>query len=154
MKEEMLQEFKVMNTLVEDTRETNPRERDSRNFKEVPKFSGNIGENLDDWKRVDPRDNRSKTIKCYKCGRSGHVIKDCRVRKGGAVHKVNQLIADEKIERVLTVTKKDMPSILGTEGYVNEIKLKVWFDSGATASIIAHDVAERITSKFFRLKLR
>jgi hypothetical protein len=49
MKEEMLQEFMVMKTLVEDTRETNPRERDSRNLKEVPKFSGNIGENLDDW---------------------------------------------------------------------------------------------------------
>jgi hypothetical protein len=36
MKEELLQEFKVMKTLVEDTRETNPRERDSRNLKEVP----------------------------------------------------------------------------------------------------------------------
>jgi hypothetical protein len=100
---------------------------------------------IPEWnrKRVDPRDNRSKTIKCYKCGRSGHVIKDCRVSKGGAVHKVNQLIADEKIERVLTVTKKDMPSILRTEGYVNEIKLKFSFDIGATASIIAYDVEER-----------
>jgi hypothetical protein len=36
-----------------------------------------------------------------------------------------------------------MPSILGTDGYVNEIKLKVSFDSGATATIIAYDVAER-----------
>jgi hypothetical protein len=54
---------------------------------------------IPEWnrKRVDPRDNRSKTIKCYKCGRSGHVIKDCRVRKGGAVIGVTELITEIEI---------------------------------------------------------
>jgi hypothetical protein len=67
---------------------------------------------------------------------------------------VNQLIAEEKIEKLLTVTKKDKPSFLGTEGYKNEIKLKVSFDSGATASKIAHNVAERNNFKILSSEIK
>lgn len=80
-----------------------------------------------------------KNVTCNICGRQGHTANKCfRKEKIKKVNQVEELA--KRVEKVLTCGKST--SILRVDGFVDNIKLKLCFDSGATTSIISSRVVE------------
>ena len=75
-------------------------------------------------------------ITCNKCKLIGHYARDCRVQRSNVV--TSNLRTD-----VVAMCKSGDTSLLRASGLVNGIKLTVYFDSGATASIISINVIKK-----------
>ena len=85
-------------------------------------------------------------IKCFKCNRTGHKAKECRVARVNNVVPVEGTDGDyvRKPRTVdVFVLYTGMQSILGTDGTVNGHQVHFAIDSGATASIISVDVVNK-----------
>ena len=91
-------------------------------------------------------------VKCYNCQRMGHMSKDCRAPKR-MVHKANIVTEDTRAEQrgrreeLVFQTSTEEHCILGTEAVIDGHAVKASFDSGATASIISHEVTRKYSIK-------
>jgi len=88
------------------------------------------------------RETNKEKIKCFKCNKEGHIAKNCKVRTNGKFARVNEVTElKERLEKVLTCQNEEN-SLLCAHGAINGIKMKLYFDSGATASILSARVAQ------------
>jgi hypothetical protein len=133
------------------------------NFSKVqfPKKKRFFQQNIPSFKKNEkafPRRemNKEKT-KCFKCNKEGHIAKKCRVRTNGKFVNVNGVTElKEKIEKVLTCQNEEN-GLLCAHGSINGITMKLYFDSGATASIlsarVAHENGIEIKASDVKVKL-
>ncbi|GFT85457.1 retrovirus-related Pol polyprotein from transposon 412 [Trichonephila clavipes] len=103
-----------------------------------------------------------KTLKCWTCGREGHLQRSCRARQGAETNKrlpeggVGKLINDHLVGRKLPdfgkphipvcqiSTKSTGENGIFIMGHVNELPCNMIIDTGANVSIIRNDLAQKI----------
>ncbi|GFT30173.1 retrovirus-related Pol polyprotein from transposon 412 [Trichonephila clavipes] len=103
-----------------------------------------------------------KTLKCWTCGREGHLQRSCRARQGAETNKrlpeggVGKLINDHLVGRRLPdfgkphipvcqiSTKSTGENGIFIMGHVNELPCNMIIDTGANVSIIRNDLAQKI----------
>ncbi|GFT86711.1 retrovirus-related Pol polyprotein from transposon 412 [Trichonephila clavipes] len=107
-----------------------------------------------------------KTLKCWTCGREGHLQRSCRARQGAETNKrlpeggVGKLINDHLVGRRLPdfgkphipvcqiSTKSTGENGIFIMGHVNELPCNMIIDTGANVSIIRNDLAQKLKEKF------
>ncbi|GFX92040.1 retrovirus-related Pol polyprotein from transposon 412 [Trichonephila clavipes] len=103
-----------------------------------------------------------KTLKCWTCGREGHLQRSCRARQGAETNKrlpegcVGKLINDHLVGRRLPdfgkphipvcqiSTKSTGENGIFIMGHVNELPCNMIIDTGANVSIIRNDLAQKL----------
>ncbi|GFX64608.1 hypothetical protein TNCV_1671441 [Trichonephila clavipes] len=103
-----------------------------------------------------------KTLKCWTCGREGHLQRSCRARQGAETNKrlpeggVGKLINDHLVGRRLPdfgkphipvcqiSTKSTGENGIFIMGHVNELPCNMIIDTGANVSIIQNDLAQKL----------
>ncbi|GFT66320.1 hypothetical protein TNCV_3207971 [Trichonephila clavipes] len=106
-----------------------------------------------------------KTLKCWTCGREGHLQRSCRARQGAETNKrlpeggVGKLINDHIVGRRLPdfgkphipvcqiSTKSTGENGIFIMGHVNELPCNMIIDTGANVSIIRNDLAQKLKVK-------
>ncbi|GFY13558.1 retrovirus-related Pol polyprotein from transposon 17.6 [Trichonephila clavipes] len=106
-----------------------------------------------------------KTLKCWTCGREGHLQRSCRARQGAETNKrlpeggVGKLINDHLVGRRLPdfgkphipvcqiSTKSTGENGIFIMGHVNELPCNMIIDTGANVSIIRNDLAQKLKDK-------
>ncbi|GFU71982.1 retrovirus-related Pol polyprotein from transposon 412 [Trichonephila clavipes] len=106
-----------------------------------------------------------KTLKCWTCGREGHLQRSCRARQGAETNKrlpeggVGKLINDHLVGwRLPDFGKPHIPVCqISTKstgengifimGHVNELPCNMIIDTGANVSIIRNDLAQKLKEK-------
>ncbi|GFW55987.1 retrovirus-related Pol polyprotein from transposon 412 [Trichonephila clavipes] len=106
-----------------------------------------------------------KTLKCWTCGREGHLQRSCRARQGAETNKrlpeggVGKLINDHLVGRRLPdfgkphipvcqiSTKSTGENGIFIMGHVNELPCNMIIDTGANVSIIRNDLAQKLKEK-------
>ncbi|GFU71105.1 retrovirus-related Pol polyprotein from transposon 412 [Trichonephila clavipes] len=106
-----------------------------------------------------------KTLKCWTCGREGHLQRSCRARQGAETNKrlpeggVGKLINDHLVGRRLPnfgkphfqvcqiSTKSTSENGIFIMGHVNELPCNIIIDTGANVSIIRNDLAQKLKEK-------
>ncbi|GFW77905.1 retrovirus-related Pol polyprotein from transposon 412 [Trichonephila clavipes] len=104
-----------------------------------------------------------KTLKCWTCGREGHLQRSCRARQGAETNKpeggVGKLINDHLVGRKLPdfgkphipvcqiSTKSTGENGIFIMGHVNELPCNMIIDTGANVSIIRNDLAQKLKEK-------
>ncbi|GFS68353.1 retrovirus-related Pol polyprotein from transposon 412 [Trichonephila clavipes] len=106
-----------------------------------------------------------KTLKCWNCGREGHLQRSCRARQGAETNKrlpeggVGKLINDHLVVRRLPdfgkphipvcqiSTKSTGENGIFIMGHVNELPCNMIIDTGANVSIIRNDLAQKLKEK-------
>ncbi|GFY35188.1 retrovirus-related Pol polyprotein from transposon 412 [Trichonephila clavipes] len=106
-----------------------------------------------------------KTLKCWTCGREGHLQRSCRARQGAETNKrlpeggVGKLINDHLVVRRLPdfgkphipvcqiSTKSTGENGIFIMGHVNELPCNMIIDTGANVSIIRNDLAQKLKEK-------
>ncbi|GFV77070.1 retrovirus-related Pol polyprotein from transposon 412 [Trichonephila clavipes] len=106
-----------------------------------------------------------KTLKCWTCGREGHLQRSCRARQGAETNKrlpeggVGKLIKDHLVGRRLPdfgkphipvcqiSTKSTGENGIFIMGHVNELPCNMIIDTGANVSIIRNDLAQKLKEK-------
>ncbi|GFV08916.1 retrovirus-related Pol polyprotein from transposon 412 [Trichonephila clavipes] len=106
-----------------------------------------------------------KTLKCWTCGREGHLQRSCRARQGAETNKripeggVGKLINDHLVGRRLPdfgkphipvcqiSTKSTGENGIFIIGHVNELPCNMIIDTGANVSIIRNDLAQKLKEK-------
>ena len=89
-----------------------------------------------------------ETGACFKCGKTGHFIKDCPKQQNEQTDKANG--NQQKLEvvgRVFAVTKQDAetcPSVVSGTLVITNQHAQVLFDFGSTHSFISHGFARRL----------
>ncbi|GFV52414.1 retrovirus-related Pol polyprotein from transposon 412 [Trichonephila clavipes] len=95
-----------------------------------------------------------KTLKCWTCGREGHLQRSCRARQG-----VGKLINGHLVGRRLPdfgkphfqvcqiSTKSTGENGIFIMGHVNELSFNMIIDTGANVSIIRNDLAQKLKEK-------
>jgi len=76
-----------------------------------------------------PQSAKTKTT-CYKCNKEGHMAKDCWSKVQAKVNSVEQLAN-------VSACGKEVFGLLSVLGYVNDIKMSLSLDSGATVSVMS-----------------
>ena len=89
---------------------------------------------VDNNSNIKKKDERSK-IKCFECGKVGHIKKECYRNKAKKVNIVNC----DSVQQVNMVLVTELPEITGM---VNGTKMKMILDSGASISLISRKCAE------------
>ncbi|GFW74540.1 retrovirus-related Pol polyprotein from transposon 412 [Trichonephila clavipes] len=103
-----------------------------------------------------------KTLKCWTCGREGHLQRSCRARQGAETNKrlpeggVGKLINGHLVGRRLPdfgkphfpvcqiSTKSTGENGIFIMGHVNELPCNMIIDTGANVSIIRNDLAQKL----------
>ncbi|GFX69692.1 retrovirus-related Pol polyprotein from transposon 412 [Trichonephila clavipes] len=106
-----------------------------------------------------------KTLKCWTCGREGHLQRSCRARQGAETNKrlpeggVGKLINDHLVGRRLPdfgkphipvcqiSTKSTGENGIFIMGHVNELPCNMIIDTGANVCIIRNDLAQKLKEK-------
>ncbi|GFV75111.1 retrovirus-related Pol polyprotein from transposon 412 [Trichonephila clavipes] len=106
-----------------------------------------------------------KTLKCWTCGREGHLQRSCRARQGAETNKrlpeggVGKLINGHLVGRRLPdfgkphfpvcqiSTKSTGENGIFIMGHVNELPCNMIIDTGANVSIIRNDLAHKLQEK-------
>ncbi|GFX64910.1 retrovirus-related Pol polyprotein from transposon 412 [Trichonephila clavipes] len=106
-----------------------------------------------------------KTLKCWTCGREGHLQRSCRARQGAETNKrlpeggVGKLINGHLVGRRLPdfgkphfpvcqiSTKSTGENGIFIMGHVNELPCNKIIDTGANVSIIRNDLAQKLKEK-------
>ncbi|GFX47043.1 hypothetical protein TNCV_316651 [Trichonephila clavipes] len=109
--------------------------------------------------------NGKKTLKCWNCGREGHLQRSCRARQGAETNLrlpeggVGKLINDHLVGRRLPdfgkphipvcqiSTKSTGENGIFIMGHVNELPCNMIIDTGANVSIIRNDLAQKLKEK-------
>ena len=82
---------------------------------------------------------------CFKCGKTGHFIKDCPNLRAKQATNTNGSQQKPKVQgRVFALTKQDAeasPSVVSGTLLVSSQHAQVLFDSGSTHSFILHRLA-------------
>ncbi|GFY33268.1 retrovirus-related Pol polyprotein from transposon 412 [Trichonephila clavipes] len=103
-----------------------------------------------------------KTLKCWTCGREGHLQRSCRARQGAETNSASRKEVSEKLinghlvgRRLPDFGKPHFPVCqISTKstgengifimGHVNELPCNMIIDTGANVSIIRNDLAQKI----------
>ncbi|GFT22330.1 retrovirus-related Pol polyprotein from transposon opus [Trichonephila clavipes] len=106
-----------------------------------------------------------KTLKCWTCGREGHLQRSCRARQGAETNSaspeggVGKLINGHLVGRRLPdfgkphfqvcqiSTKSTGENGIFIMGHVNELPCNMIIDTGANVSIIRNDLAQKLKEK-------
>ncbi|GFX60862.1 retrovirus-related Pol polyprotein from transposon 17.6 [Trichonephila clavipes] len=106
-----------------------------------------------------------KTLKCWTCGREGHLQRSCRARQGAETNSASQkggvgkLINGHLVGRMLPdfgkphfpvcqiSTKSTGENGIFIMGHVNELPCNMIIDTGANVSIIRNDLAQKLKEK-------
>ncbi|GFU09780.1 retrovirus-related Pol polyprotein from transposon 17.6 [Trichonephila clavipes] len=106
-----------------------------------------------------------KTLKCWTCGREGHLQRSCRARQGAETNKclpaggVGKLINGHLVGRRLPdfgkphfqvcqiSTKSTGENGIFIMGHVNELPCNMIIDTGANVSIIRNDLPQKLKEK-------
>ncbi|GFT83934.1 retrovirus-related Pol polyprotein from transposon 412 [Trichonephila clavipes] len=106
-----------------------------------------------------------KTLKCWTCGREGHLQRSCRARQGAETNSASQkggvgkLINGHLVGRRLPdfgkphfevcqiSTKSTGENGIFIMGHVNELPCNMIIDTGANVSIIRNDLAQKLKEK-------
>ncbi|GFW27160.1 hypothetical protein TNCV_93861 [Trichonephila clavipes] len=106
-----------------------------------------------------------KTLKCWTCGREGHLQRSCRARQGAESNKrlpeggVGKLINGHLVGRRLPdfgkphfqvcqiSTKSTGENGIFIMGHVNELPCNMIIDTGANVSIIRNDLAQKLKER-------
>ncbi|GFX74342.1 retrovirus-related Pol polyprotein from transposon 297 [Trichonephila clavipes] len=109
-----------------------------------------------DWK---------KTLKCWTCGREGHLQRSCRARQGAETNSASRKEVSEKLINGHLVgrrlpdfgkphfqvcqisTKSTSENGIFIMGHVNELPCNMIIDTGANVSIIWNDLAQKLQEK-------
>ncbi|GFT98290.1 retrovirus-related Pol polyprotein from transposon 412 [Trichonephila clavipes] len=106
-----------------------------------------------------------KTLKCWTCGREGHLQRSCRARQGAETNSASQKEVSEKLIHGHLVrrrlpdfgkphfqvcqisTKSTGENGIFIMGHVNELPCNMIIDTGANVSIIRNDLAQKLKEK-------
>ncbi|GFX61818.1 retrovirus-related Pol polyprotein from transposon 412 [Trichonephila clavipes] len=106
-----------------------------------------------------------KTLKCWTCGREGHLQRSCRARQGAETNSASQKEVSEKLINGHLVgrrlpdfgkpdfqvcqisTKSTGENGIFIMGHVNELPCNMIIDTGANVSIIRNDLAQKLIEK-------
>ena len=91
-----------------------------------------------------------KELKCYKCGRTGHMKKDCRVKIAAIAERVEEETRAKYSSLYMhqLLSAKDGNKLMTISGSVNGKKAKIAIDSGCTTSIMATHTYEKYKDCF------
>ena len=84
---------------------------------------------------VNKMDNKKASIQCARCKLVGHLASNCRVNLKPKQEKIMTAV------RIITAVEKPI-ELLKINGFVENIPAELYFDSGATASLISSKLAE------------
>ncbi|GFT04682.1 retrovirus-related Pol polyprotein from transposon 412 [Trichonephila clavipes] len=111
---------------------------------------------------MSQKSDGKKTLKCWTCGREGHLQRSCRARQGAETNKrfpeggVGKLINGHLVGRRLPdfgkphipvcqiSTKSTGENGIFIMGHVNELPCNMIIDTGANVSIIRNDLAQKL----------
>ncbi|GFX43578.1 retrovirus-related Pol polyprotein from transposon 412 [Trichonephila clavipes] len=103
-----------------------------------------------------------KTLKCWTCGREGHLQRSCRARQGAETNSASRKEVSEKLINSHLVgrrlpdfgkphfqvcqisTKSTGENGIFIMGHVNELPCNMIIDTGANVSIIRNDLAQKL----------
>ncbi|GFS75830.1 retrovirus-related Pol polyprotein from transposon 297 [Trichonephila clavipes] len=106
-----------------------------------------------------------KTLKCWTCGREGHLQRSCRARQGAETNSASRKEVSEKLINGHLVgrrlpdfgkphfqvckisTKSNGENGIFIMGHVNELPCNMIIDTGANVSIIRNDLAQKLQEK-------
>ncbi|GFW14376.1 retrovirus-related Pol polyprotein from transposon 412 [Trichonephila clavipes] len=106
-----------------------------------------------------------KTLKCWTCGREGHLQRSCRARQGAETNSASRKEVSEKLINAHLVgrrlpdfgkphfqvcqisTKSTGENGIFIMGHVNELPCNMIIDTGANVSIIRNDLAQKLQEK-------
>ncbi|GFW50629.1 hypothetical protein TNCV_2889311 [Trichonephila clavipes] len=106
-----------------------------------------------------------KTLKCWTCGREGHLQRSCRARQGAETNSASRKEVSEKLINGHLVgrrlpdfgkphfqvckisTKSNGENGIFIMGHVNELPCNMIIDTGANVSIIRNDLAQKLKEK-------
>ncbi|GFT98868.1 retrovirus-related Pol polyprotein from transposon 412 [Trichonephila clavipes] len=107
-----------------------------------------------------------KTLKCWTCGREGHLQRSCRARQGAETNSASQKEVSEKLINGHLVgrrlpdfgkphfqvcqisTKSTGENGIFIMGHVNELPCNMIIDTGANVSIIRNDLAQKLKDTY------
>jgi len=152
---EIRNELKTVNLV--ESKEKYDSKFKNKNFNRYKNLNNNANNNKNKYeKNNDSSDNESdededediksrsrqrntyvSRIKCYGCGKEGHLKKDCWSENN--TRKVN-IVNVESVHQVNLVLSNELPDSRGT---VNGVELKTILDSGASVSLMSNKCAKR-----------
>ena len=103
---------------------------------------------------TDQKSNRNadwrKDIECYRCGKKGHIQRECRLRNGG--NNTTQSSPQKKSWKTKSTSPENHQGKVGVsgeggifiKGYINDLEFNFLVDSGATLSLLSKDAFNRI----------
>ncbi|GFT63337.1 retrovirus-related Pol polyprotein from transposon 412 [Trichonephila clavipes] len=145
-----------------NTKLTNVNEQISANMDELNnKLTANMNrvESL-----MSQKADGKKTLKCWTCGREGHLQRSCRARQGAETNSASRKVSEKLINGHLVgwrlpdfgkphfqvcqiSTKSTGENGIFIMGHVNELPCNMIIDTGANVSIIRNDLAQKLKEK-------